>query len=119
MSDRPNPAQRQQQGPIRNIRNTSIPSDQRCCGCCACSGSLDPSEGDGVASRSAAAAPEPRLLYRVQEVAHLLNISRSRVFELLRSGELRSVTQGRTRLVPRNALFDFIAALETRHEEAS
>jgi excisionase family DNA binding protein len=34
---------------------------------------------------------EDRLLYRVTEVAAFLNVSRSKVYELLASGALRSV----------------------------
>ena len=53
-----------------------------------------------------------RLLYRVPEACELLSLSRSRVFELLRSGELRSVKQGRTRLIPKSALVAFVASLD-------
>jgi excisionase family DNA binding protein len=40
---------------------------------------------------------EDRLLYRVTEVAVFLNVSRSKVYELLASGDLRSVKIDRTR----------------------
>jgi len=40
-----------------------------------------------------------KLLYRIPEVAEHLSISRSKVYELLKSGELRSVHIDRTRLV--------------------
>ncbi len=53
-----------------------------------------------------------RLLYRVNEACELLSLSRSRVFELLRSGELRSVKQGRCRLISRSALDEYVAKLE-------
>ena len=53
-----------------------------------------------------------KLLYRVDEAAHLLSISRSRIFELLRCGQLRSVTHGRTRLIPHSALEEFVEELE-------
>ena len=39
-----------------------------------------------------------KLLYRIPEVAEHLSISRSKVYELLKSGELRSVHIDRTRL---------------------
>ena len=61
--------------------------------------------------REAKQVPE-RLLYRVEEACELLSLSRSRIFELLRSGQLRSVKEGRTRLISRAALVDFVAALE-------
>ena len=42
---------------------------------------------------------EDRLLYRVPEVAVILNISRSKVYELFSSGDLESVKIDRSRLV--------------------
>ncbi|MFI6295988.1 helix-turn-helix domain-containing protein [Nonomuraea sp. NPDC050790] len=60
-------------------------------------------------------APRPaqeRRLYRVCEATHLLSLSRSVIYELIRSGRLRSVTQGRTRLIPATAIDDYIALLE-------
>ena len=57
-----------------------------------------------------------RLLYRVDDAAQLLSISRSVVYELLRSGRLRSVHVGRTRLIPLDALAEYVAQLE--HEAA-
>ncbi len=41
-----------------------------------------------------------------------LGIGNSLFFELIRSGELRSVKIGRKRLVPRAAITEFIAKLE-------
>ncbi|MFI6496813.1 helix-turn-helix domain-containing protein [Nonomuraea typhae] len=60
-------------------------------------------------------APRPvqeRRLYRVCEAMHLLSLSRSVIYELIRSGRLRSVTEGRTRLIPATAIDDYIALLE-------
>ncbi|WP_432509335.1 excisionase family DNA-binding protein [Kineococcus auxinigenes] len=56
--------------------------------------------------------PPVRLLYRVQDAAEVLSLSRSVVFELLRSGRLRSVQEGRTRLIPYEALREYVASLE-------
>lgn len=53
-----------------------------------------------------------RLLYRVDEACELLSLSRSRIFELLRSGDLRSVKQGRSRRVPHAALLEYVVKLE-------
>ncbi len=53
-----------------------------------------------------------RELYRVPEVMVLLSLSRSVLYEELRSGRLRSVHVGRTRLVPASAIVDYIALLE-------
>jgi excisionase family DNA binding protein len=58
-----------------------------------------------------ASSPDGQL-YRIPEVVRLLSLSRSVVYELIRSGRLRSVTQGRTRLVPATAISDYIALLE-------
>ena len=43
----------------------------------------------------------PRALYRVPEVMQLLSLSRTVIYELIRSGRLRTVQQGRIRLDPR------------------
>jgi len=46
----------------------------------------------------------------------MLNLSRTVIFELLRTGRLRSVKQGRTRLIPASAIQDYIALLEREAE---
>ena len=43
----------------------------------------------------------------------------SGVTALIRSGRLRSVTQGRTRLIPANAISDYIALLERESGQAA
>ena len=50
-------------------------------------------------------------LYRVPEAMALLSLSRSVLYEQIRAGRLRSVTQGRTRLIPGAAIADYIALL--------
>jgi excisionase family DNA binding protein len=52
----------------------------------------------------------PRL-YRIPEAMRLLSISRSTLYEQLRAGRLRSVTQGRTRLIPAEAVIAYIELL--------
>ena len=54
---------------------------------------------------------EDRLLYRVTEVAVFLNVSRSKVYELLASGDLPSVKIDRTRLVRGSDLHDYVESL--------
>jgi excisionase family DNA binding protein len=44
------------------------------------------------------------IVYRVKEVEALLQLSRSTVYELIRSGELPSIRIGRSVRVPREAL---------------
>jgi excisionase family DNA binding protein len=51
-------------------------------------------------------------LYRVADAMVVLSISRSVIYEQMRSGRLRSVTQGRARLIPASAIADYIALLE-------
>ena len=54
----------------------------------------------------------PQLL-RVDDACRLLSLSRTVIYELIRSGRLRSVKQGRTRLVPASAIAEYIALLES------
>ncbi|WP_424534438.1 helix-turn-helix domain-containing protein [Sphaerisporangium viridialbum] len=60
--------------------------------------------------------PTPALhtlrLYRVTDAMRLLSMSRTVIYEQIRTGRLRSVTQGRTRLIPDSAISDYIALLE-------
>lgn len=57
-------------------------------------------------------------LYKVSDAMQALNMSRTVVFELLRSGRLRSVKQGRTRLIPASAIHEYIALLEKEAQAA-
>ena len=51
-------------------------------------------------------------LYRVVDAMVVLSMSRSAIYEQIRSGRLRSVTQGRRRLIPASAIAEYIALLE-------
>jgi len=51
-------------------------------------------------------------LYRIPEVMRRLSLSRSVIYEQIRSGRLRTVKQGRARLVPAAAIAEYIAVLE-------
>jgi excisionase family DNA binding protein len=48
------------------------------------------------------------LVYCVEGAAEALRLSRSALYELIRSGELRSIKQGKRRLVPLSALADYV-----------
>jgi excisionase family DNA binding protein len=61
--------------------------------------------------RSADMASEKQL-YRVPEAMALLSLGRSTIYELIRSGRLHSVTEGRTRLIPASAILEYVALLE-------
>jgi excisionase family DNA binding protein len=53
-----------------------------------------------------------KALYRVTEVMALLSLSRSVIYEEIRSGRLRSVKRGRTRLIAAAAITDYVSLLE-------
>ncbi|HEY9471707.1 MAG TPA: helix-turn-helix domain-containing protein [Propionibacteriaceae bacterium] len=55
---------------------------------------------------------EPPRCLSVEQAAQLLNVGRSTAYDLIRSGQLRSVKIGRRRLVPRDALDSFIDKLQ-------
>jgi excisionase family DNA binding protein len=57
-------------------------------------------------------APERKALYRIHEAMALLSLSRTVIYKQIRTGRLRTVRQGRTRLVPATAIADYIALLE-------
>jgi excisionase family DNA binding protein len=59
----------------------------------------------------------PVLLVRPEDAATVLGIGRTKVYELMRSGALRSVKVGGLRRIPAAALADFVAQLEK--EEAA
>ena len=46
----------------------------------------------------------PRILYRVEEAAELLSLSRDRIYQLIRSNQLRTVVVGKSRRVPARSL---------------
>ena len=54
-----------------------------------------------------------KLLYRVVEAAAVLGIGRTKTYELVASGQLRSVLIGRARRIPVDALNEFVAALKS------
>lgn len=51
--------------------------------------------------------------YTVEQVAEALNIGRDKVYELLRTGQLRSIKIGKLRRITDQHLTDFIARLES------
>jgi excisionase family DNA binding protein len=64
------------------------------------------------------AVPE-RHLYRITEAMRLLSMSRSVIYEQLRAGRLRSVKQGRARLIPATAIQAYVALLIKESEVVS
>lgn len=53
-----------------------------------------------------------KALYRIPEAMTLLSLSRTVIYELIRSGRLRTVKEGRSRRVPATAIADYVALLE-------
>lgn len=61
-------------------------------------------------------APD-RHLYRVTEAMQLLSLSRSVIYEEIRSRRLRSVKVGRARLIPAQAIEAYVQLLIDESEE--
>ena len=60
---------------------------------------------------SASTAPDPTLVaLTVEEAARRLGVGRTTMYALLASGEIPSVTIGRLRRIPAEALNDYVAA---------
>ena len=57
-----------------------------------------------------------RALYSVPESMEMLGQSRTQLYELIRTGRLVTVTEGRRRLVPATSIADYVALL--LHEAA-
>jgi excisionase family DNA binding protein len=53
-----------------------------------------------------------RLLLRPEEVAGILGVGRTKVFELIRTGELRSIKLGRSRRVSTEAVASYVRRLD-------
>ena len=53
-----------------------------------------------------------KALYRIPEAMRMLSLSRSVIYELIRTGRLRTVKEGRTRLVPESAITEYVSLLE-------
>ena len=57
-------------------------------------------------------------LYRIADAMVVLSLGRTAIYEQIRSGRLRSVTQGRTRLIPASAITEYVALLEREAKAA-
>ncbi|WP_289007931.1 helix-turn-helix domain-containing protein [uncultured Thermomonospora sp.] len=56
--------------------------------------------------------PTAKALYRVSEAVVVLSLSRAKIYELIRTGRLRTVKEGRTRLIPATAIAEYVTLLE-------
>ncbi|MDF4250454.1 helix-turn-helix domain-containing protein [Streptomyces sp. WMMB303] len=61
-------------------------------------------------------SPAP-VLYRVSDAVRATRLGKTRVYELIRTGRLRTVKEGRVRLIPASALREYVALLEQEAEE--
>jgi excisionase family DNA binding protein len=59
-----------------------------------------------------------KALYHVSDAMTLLSLSRSVIYEEIRSGRLRSVKRGRSRLISAAAIADYVTLLETESRAA-
>ncbi len=66
---------------------------------------------------SAELADRPRLL-SIKEVCRVLGLGRSTLYAQLATGQLRSVTVGRRRFVPLEAIEEFIAGLPAEYRRS-
>jgi excisionase family DNA binding protein len=58
------------------------------------------------------------VMFDVKTVARILSISRSSVYELIKSGELGSLRIGRSRRVSQNQLVEYILGIEDEAKSA-
>ena len=69
--------------------------------------------------RSATGAPPEILLYKVSDAMRILNMSKWAIYDQIRRGRLRSVHQGRSRLIPAEALHEYVDLLAREAEGAA
>ncbi len=48
------------------------------------------------------------LVLRVNQLSHILGVSRNTAYNLVRSGAIRSIRVGRNYLIPRDAVADYL-----------
>jgi excisionase family DNA binding protein len=62
--------------------------------------------------------PGSKALYRVPDVMRLLSLSRSVIYHQIRTGRLRSVKEGHARLIPADAIAEYVSLLKAEAEVA-
>ncbi len=60
-------------------------------------------------TRSAPKSTTPKVLYRAEEAAEVMSLSRTAVFGLIRSGDLDTIKIGHRRRIPRSSIEDYVA----------
>jgi excisionase family DNA binding protein len=56
----------------------------------------------------APAPPLPKIMYRAEEAAALMSLSRTAVYALIRSGDLDAVKIGHRRRIPSSSIDDYV-----------
>ncbi|MGC9540179.1 helix-turn-helix domain-containing protein [Streptomyces sp. UG1] len=52
------------------------------------------------------------IFYKVSDAERVLSMSKSVIYGLIRTGRLRTVKEGRARLIPASAIHEYVALLE-------
>ncbi|KOT92089.1 excisionase [Streptomyces rimosus subsp. pseudoverticillatus] len=52
------------------------------------------------------------IFYKVSDAERVLRLSRTVIYSLMRTGRLRTVKEGRARLIPASAIHEYAALLE-------
>jgi len=60
-----------------------------------------------------------KLLYRPKEAAHMLGIGRTRLYDLMHAGRIRSVKDGGMRFITLDALRDYVRQLEDQADKVA
>jgi excisionase family DNA binding protein len=60
-----------------------------------------------------------QLLYRPKQAAKVLDISRDKLYDLIRAGRITSVKDGRARFITADALAAYVSQLEAEATEAA
>ena len=60
-----------------------------------------------------------KLLYRPREAALVLGMSKTALYELIRTKRIRSIKDGKFRFITADALREYVQALEQQYKEVS
>jgi excisionase family DNA binding protein len=60
-----------------------------------------------------------KLLYRPREAALILGMSKTALYDLIRTNRIRSIKDGKFRFITADALREYVRTLEQRYEEVS
>lgn len=78
-----------------------------------------PEHGSRLEPRRENAGFVPAQLHRIPDAMRLLSLSRSVIYEQIRAGRLKSVTQGRRRLIPSAAITEYVELLRREADDGA